>query len=209
MSRPGPCIEFLSVLRDGGRDLATRLGSRSPVGRPGVIRHRGMIPRCSNLGKRWVNLIHSKVLVGDDGAGSWRWCRPGCSAGIGVTLRSLRVRGWFTSTSSFGRSAFELLFQVLVLTLQVLDGLLKGTDVPFVFVVLSVGSGDDSRVDIRVSTLLGVEVVIVVVIHVCVHVHSVALAFNASAGVKDDSFTVDSPSPGGGGAGANTSSPVV
>jgi hypothetical protein len=147
-----------------------RLGSRSPVRRPGSVRHRGSIPRRRENGKRWVHLIHVDVLVGDDGAGNSRWSRPGNGTGIRVTLRPLRVRGRLTGTSSFSGSALELLFQVLIFSLQVPDGLLEGVDISLILIVCTFSSGTDARVNVGISTILRVEVLIIMIIHVVVHV---------------------------------------
>ena len=113
------------------------------------------------------------------------------------------------SMSSFRQLAIELLFQVLVFILQVPDGLLEGVNVLFILIILSIGSGEDARVDVCILTFFGVEIILIMVIHVCVHMHSVALASVTSACVKDDSFTVNPPSPDGGRAGADTSSLVL
>jgi hypothetical protein len=59
---------------------------------------------------------------------------------------------------------------VLVLSLQVPDGLLEGVDVSLIPIVRTFGSGYDARVYVGISTFLRVEVFFVVVIHVVVHV---------------------------------------
>jgi hypothetical protein len=87
--------------------------------------------------------------------------------------------------------SIELLFQVLILILQVLYGLLEGINIPLVFIICTFCSGEDTRVNMGISTILHIKIFIIMVIHVGVHVQCIALANITSAFVKDNAFTIN------------------
>jgi hypothetical protein len=59
--------------------------------------------------------------------------------------------------------------QVLIFILQVPDGPLEGSNIFFIFIINTIGSGESARVNLQISMLLRIEIFIIMVIHMGVH----------------------------------------